>query len=140
MQNDPVLKVYCDGGARGNPGPSASAFVGFGAKGRLVHEGSRTLGTATNNVAEYTAVLEAVEWLTKNHRGAECIDFYLDSLLVVNQLNGEFKIKNENLLKIANQINGLVSDFPGPVTFQHIRREKNHHADFLVNKALDRLL
>ncbi len=133
------LKIYCDGGARGNPGPGASAFVVFDDEERVLHEEAKTLGTTTNNIAEYTAVLMAVEWLSKN-KIQQSVEFYLDSLLVVNQLNGLFKIKNEKLYEIAQKITENVLAFPSTITFQHIGRNKNTHADALVNRVLDNLL
>ena len=139
MQNEKTIKIYCDGGARGNPGPAASAFVVFTKDKEVLHTEAKTLGTSTNNVAEYTAVLLSLEWLEKNETVAKTEDFYLDSLLVVNQLNGLFKIKNTTLLEIARRIKTKISVFPGTITFQHIRREKNTHADSLVNRALDEL-
>lgn len=138
MQSE-FLKIYCDGGARGNPGPAASAFAVIDSDGEILHRDAQTLGVATNNIAEYTAVLIALDWLNKNARGVARVDFFLDSLLVVNQLNGLFKIKNKNLAKIAQEIKDEISRFPGVVSFQHVRREKNTLADSLVNKALDAL-
>lgn len=136
MQSE-FLKIYCDGGSRGNPGPAASAFVVFDGGDVLLHEEAKTLGVATNNIAEYTAVLIATEWLVENHMNFESVEFYLDSLLVVNQLNGFFKIKNIKLGSIAMLIKHNIARLSGQVMFRHIRREKNTHADLLVNKALD---
>ena len=144
MQSDSVLKVYCDGGARGNPGSAASAFVVLNQESRVIYEEAKTLGVATNNVAEYTAVEMAMEWLVRNYSSEVIgeqilIRFLLDSQLVVNQLNGLFKIKNQTLATIAQKIQNLRRSFFCKVTFEHIRRKKNTLADSLVNKALDAL-
>src|SRR3989339_1468923 len=94
------LVIYCDGGSRGNPGPAASAFVAID-KNTIIHKESKFLGNETNNVAEYTAVLLAVSWLSKNlifnHR---YLIINLDSQLVERQLNKKYKIKNKNLKSI----------------------------------------
>lgn len=130
------VNVYCDGGARGNPGPAASAFVVDNAAGQLIYQDAYLLGRATNNVAEYTAVKMALSWMRDNLDSETSIRFYLDSLLVVNQLNGDFKIKNEALVAVAQEIKTIAQDFKR-VTYQHIPREKNKRADLLVNQVLD---
>lgn len=130
------MKVYCDGGARGNPGPAASAFIVKDESDCVVYQEAKKLGHATNNVAEYTAVKMALDWLSQE--SPTMASFYLDSLLVVNQLNGIFKIKNETLGRIALKIKQLENKL-GKVTYQHIPREKNKLADSLVNRALDNL-
>lgn len=126
------LTIYTDGGARGNPGPS-----GIGV--HIVGKGDfcEYIGNATNNQAEYRAVLLALE--KAKLLKAQEIDFYLDSELVVKQLNREYKIKDKELAKIFIKIWNLLIHFK-KVTFQHIPREKNTIADKLVNKALDRAL
>lgn len=128
-----VYTVYSDGGARGNPGPAAIGAV-IQQHGRTVHTISRTIGTATNNQAEYQAVHAALEYL--HSIGARQATCYLDSELVVHQLNGKYRIKNSELgawyVKIRSLVNAI-----GPVTFVAIPREKNAAADALVNRALD---
>lgn len=132
------IKIYCDGGARGNPGPAASAFLVFEIPEKLIFSNSFYLGSATNNVAEYRAVLGAYEWLEKNleeYKSAK-INFFLDSLLVVKQLKGEYKIKNFDLGVLANKIHSLQKKFSN-INYQHIPREENVLADKLVNECLD---
>jgi ribonuclease HI len=123
------LIIYTDGGARGNPGPS-----GIGV--HIVGQGDykEYIGHATNNQAEYRAVLLALE--KAKLLKAQEIDFYLDSELVVKQLNREYKIKDKELGKIYVQIWNLLLAFK-KVTFTHVPREKNKIADKLVNQALD---
>lgn len=126
--------IYSDGGSRGNPGPSASGFVILNPEGEVVFEGGAYLGTTTNNVAEYQAVYLGLE--KAQEIGIKVVDFRMDSLLVVNQMNGLWKIKNPDLAVINNRIHELTSQFD-KVTFSHVRREYNKLADGMVNKILD---
>lgn len=126
--------IYSDGGSRGNPGPSASAFVIMDVHEQIVAEGGVYLGITTNNQAEYQAVYQALKRAAELH--LKVIDFRMDSSLVVNQLNGIYKIKNRDLWPIHKQIKDMLMHFE-KVTFSHIKREFNHAADSLVNKILD---
>ncbi len=135
------LSIYCDGGARGNPGPAAIAFVVW-QDGKIIHRFSRKIGKTTNNVAEYQAVIAALEWLSHqssiiNHQST--ISFYLDSLLIVNQLNGIFKIKNSFLKELIFKIKNLEKELKAKIDYHHITRSKNKIADALVNQALNSL-
>jgi len=125
--------IHTDGGARGNPGPSAIGAV-IEVDGKIVHTISKYIGETTNNQAEYQAVHAALEYVHK--QGASSVDLYADSELVVKQLRGEYKVKNKELApwfikstSLANQI--------GRVHYHAIRREENSAADALVNQALD---
>lgn len=129
-----MIEVYCDGGARGNPGPAAYGFV-VKIDGATVKAQSETIGIATNNFAEYTAVIAALKWLAQDHKG-ENLDFFLDSKLVVSQLSGLYKIKSTRLRNLVFEIKGIENQF-GQVRYIHIRRDKNKEADKLVNLALD---
>lgn len=126
--------IYSDGGSRGNPGPSASAFVIMDGQEQLIASGGVYLGITTNNQAEYQAVYQALE--KARELRIEEIDFRLDSNLVVNQLNGLYKIKNRDLWPIYQNIKQLQADFD-KVSFTHVGRELNHIADKLVNEILD---
>jgi ribonuclease HI len=126
--------VYSDGGSRGNPGPSASGFVVMNAREEVVHQGGMYLGVTTNNQAEYHGVRLGLEKALEI--GAKTVDFKMDSLLVVNQLNGIYKIKNRDLWPISERIKDLMTQFD-KVTFTHVRREFNQLADGMVNKILD---
>lgn len=132
------LKVYADGGSRGNPGPSASAFLVI-KKEKVIHSESRYLGKSTNNKAEYTAVVLALKWLLENKKilADGEITFYLDSELVVKQLNGLYKIKNSSLKSLASLVKSLEVKLDKGVKYYAIKREKNKLADSLVNKRLD---
>lgn len=131
------LTVYCDGGARGNPGPAASAFVVLSSKGEIVGKQGKKIGETTNNVAEYKAVLFALEWLVGNSYTDKEINFNLDSLLVVNQLTGKYKIKNKNLMELVFKIKQLEKKFSKGIFYKGIPREKNKITDSLVNQTLD---
>lgn len=132
-----MIEVYCDGGSRNNPGHAAFGFV-VKVNSSTVFKDGGYIGIATNNVAEYTAVVEALKWLEKNHKDQE-ISFYLDSNLVVSQLSGLFKIKNTELRNLVLKVHGLEKSFK-KVTYKHIPREQNKEADALVNVALDQKL
>ena len=136
--NKTMTKVYADGGARGNPGPAACAFVVV-EDGKIIHKDSKFLGTATNNVAEYSAVLLAHEWINKNNKNLsyENIVFFLDSELVTRQLRGVYKIKNDSLKKLATKIKKLEMTLEKNVSYSSVPRSKNILADKLVNEQLD---
>lgn len=129
------LLIYTDGGARGNPGPSGIGAVLYDLEHNIVDEISEYIGTATNNQAEYKAVLAAIE--RAHSLGAEMIDFYIDSELVVKQMNKEYKVKNKDLAALFVKIYNKTLSFK-KVTFTHVRREKNKEADKLVNIAIDK--
>lgn len=126
--------IYSDGGSRGNPGPSASGFVIMNARQDVVHQGGMYLGITTNNQAEYHGVRLGLEKALE--MGAKTVDFRVDSMLVVNQLNGIYTIKNRELWPINERVKELMEKFD-KVTFTHIRREFNQLADGMVNKILN---
>lgn len=128
------LVVYSDGGSRGNPGPSAAGFVVMNTQEEVIHQGGMYLGITTNNQAEYHGVRLGLEKALE--MGAKTVDFRVDSLLVVNQLNGIYQIKNRELWPINERIRELLPLFE-KVTFTHVRREFNQLADGMVNKILN---
>lgn len=132
--DDGHFVIYSDGGSRGNPGPSASGFVIMNADEEVLHQGGMYLGITTNNQAEYHGVRLGLEKALE--MGAKTVDFRMDSLLVVNQLNGIYKIKNRDLWPINERIRELAGQFE-KVTFSHVRREFNQLADGMVNKILN---
>jgi probable phosphoglycerate mutase len=130
----PALVAYIDGGARGNPGPA-----GFGVRieqldGALVEEFSEAIGHATNNVAEYRGLLAALDW-AKAH-GCRELHVRSDSLLLVQQMLGNYKVKNAGLQPLHAKARLLAHEI-GRVTFQHVGRSLNAHADRLANAAMD---
>lgn len=132
-----MIEAYCDGGSRGNPGHSAWGFV-IKQNGRIIAEEKAYIGIATNNFAEYTAVIEALTWLKDHYQGSDLI-FYLDSKLVAFQLSGLYKIKNANIRSLVVAIKTLEPSF-GQIRYHHVPRDQNKQADALVNLALDRHL
>ena len=130
-----ALVAYIDGGARGNPGPA-----GFGVRieqpdGTLVEEFSEAIGVATNNVAEYRGLLAALEWARAH--GHRALHVRSDSLLLVQQMLGNYKVKNAGLQPLHARARLLAHDI-GRVTFEHVGRAHNAHADRLANDAMDR--
>ena len=128
------IVAYTDGGSRGNPGPSAAGFVLLNLDGSVIREGGTYLGITTNNVAEYQAVYLALK--ESLEIGATTVDMRLDSQLVVNQMNGAYKVKHHDLKPINQRIQELAAQFER-VTYTHVRREYNQLADGMVNKILD---
>ena len=131
--------IHTDGGARGNPGPAACSFV-VEADGTVIHKGSKYLGKETNNFAEYQGVILALEWINENGDkfSGEIIRFFLDSELVVRQLNGVYKIKNKTLQELNLKSASLITNSRAEISFGYVPRTKNKIADFLVNKELDK--
>ncbi|PID32515.1 hypothetical protein CR970_00060 [Candidatus Saccharibacteria bacterium] len=130
------LQLYADGGSRGNPGPSAAGYVLLDMDDRVIHKSGLYLGITTNNQAEYQAV--KVGLTAAQQHGAHTVHVYLDSLLVVNQMNGIYKVKNRDLWPIHEALKQLVGQFK-EVTFTHVPRELNRLADAAVNETLDAL-
>jgi probable phosphoglycerate mutase len=133
LHADEVI-AYIDGGARGNPGPA-----GFGVHierpdGALIEELRESIGVATNNVAEYRGLLAALEWARAH--GCRRVHVRSDSLLLVQQMLGNYKVRNEGLQPLHATARRLASGIGG-VTFEHVRREANADADRLANAAMD---
>lgn len=131
------LIIYTDGGARNNPGPGGIGAVLMDEKNKTISEVSEYIGEVTNNQAEYAAVIAAL--VRAKGLGATEIDFYLDSELVVKQLNRQYKVKDADLAKLFLQIHNLSQGFK-KITYTHVFREQNKRADELVNEAIDKAL
>ena len=127
--------IYTDGGARGNPGPAGIGAVLYNENKKIIAEISRYLGVATNNQAEYKALISALRKAIELK--ADELDCYLDSELVVKQLKREYKVKNAELAPLFLEIHNLSLSFK-KITYTHIPREKNKAADQLANEAMDR--
>jgi ribonuclease HI len=130
-----TLRVNVDGGARGNPGPAAIAAVIEDGSGEVLEERSEAIGTATNNIAEYRALLLGIERAAA--LGAERLELIGDSELIVRQVKGEYKVKDENLRTLHRQVREALEGFE-VWSIRHVRREENAEADRLVNEELDR--
>ena len=133
MDTSPEYLIHTDGGSRGNPGPAAYAYT-VEAPGRPIIEEKGFLGETTNNIAEYTGMIRALEHAQK--LGARRLLVHSDSELIINQMNGSYKVKHPGLQPLYEQADKLRRSFDH-VTFRHIRRELNKRADRLCNEALD---
>lgn len=138
--NEDTFTMHSDGGARGNPGPAAYGFVVDDAQGNEILARGVYIENTTNNVAEYSGVIEGLKALRAKigkvaAKGAR-VEARMDSELIVKQMNGEYRIKGENLVPLFIGLWNLKQDF-ADVVFVHVRREENKRADALVNEALD---
>jgi len=135
-----TIKIFTDGGARGNPGPAAIGVYITDSNDKEVYSFGKTIGETTNNVAEYQAVIEALTWLY-NHRDNFSKDlhirFFLDSKLICSQIKKEFKVKKQHLQELLSLVWEKEKLLRAIFTYTHIRREYNKQADRLVNQALD---
>jgi ribonuclease HI len=129
-----VTTAYTDGGSRGNPGPAGYGVRIEDDKGQLIEELCEPLGTATNNVAEYRGLLAALRWACEH--GVRSLRVRSDSELLVNQMNGIYRVKNPGLRPLHEEAQELARRV-GRVVFEHVRREQNAEADRLANKAMD---
>lgn len=134
--------LYADGGARGNPGPAGAGAVVFDHLGKRVVEVSDYLGVATNNIAEYEAVIRGLRGLIASYpdevRKATPLTVRMDSQLVIQQLKGVYKVKHPHLVPRYLEVKNMLARSFGPVTFEHVYRENNVDADALANRAMDR--
>lgn len=126
--------LYADGGSRGNPGPSAAGYVIEDEQGQVLTSWNKYLGITTNNQAEYHGLIAALEWCKEKQ--VQDVEVRLDSLLVVNQMKGIFKVKNRDLWTLYETAKTLKSAFK-QIRFTHVPRALNARADLEVNKALD---
>lgn len=140
-----MSKIYIntDGGSRGNPGSAAIGVAFFDESGKIFHEHKECIGTATNNEAEYNAIITALRillessWLKANLNTDSEVVCRLDSQLVVEQLCGRYKIKTDHIRVLASKVFLLKEKIGVKISFIHVRREQNKDADRLVNQALD---
>lgn len=133
------LTIHTDGGSLNNPGPAASAFL-IHSEGKLIHQYKEAIGVATNNFAEYTALIRALTYV-KEHLGAkgvESIHVIADSELMIRQVNGVYKVKHPDIKPLHTQVKLLEMEIALPISYSHVLREKNAEADALVKQALGR--
>ncbi len=141
------ISIYTDGGSRGNPGLAACAFVVTSINPQVIlHQQGKALGVATNNQAEYSGVISALEWLTlqtENRSLPLQVNFYCDSQLIVRQINREYRVKDPAIYSLYSQAFRLIEKITKSayikITFTHIPREENSDSDRLVNQTLDNL-
>ena len=132
-----AIAIYVDGASRGNPGPAGIGYRIVDTDGHVIEQGGSFIGFATSRVAEYFAMKEGVEKAIE--KGYKSVHFFSDSLMVVNQLNGIFSVKNPDILPIYTGIQKLLEQFDS-VSFTHIPRSENSVADSEANRAIDRLI
>lgn len=129
------MELFVDGGSRGNPGPAGGGFAIY-AKGKLIHKGSEYFGEQTNNQAEYLALRLALREAFDKFGDAK-IHCYMDSQLVVEQMNGNYKVKSEKVRSLFNEVKRIAEQFKA-FKIEHVKREQNKMADKLANEAMDR--
>ena len=134
METQWDLFVHTDGASRGNPGEAGVGIVFCKPDGEVVHEVADYLGVETNNVAEYKAMLRALDEVVKLN--ATKIKFFSDSELMVKQINGQYKVKHPNLQPLYQEVKNKLARLEA-YTVEHVRREKNHNADRLANQGID---
>ena len=130
----PVFHIHIDGASRGNPGEAGFGVHVTSPDGAVVAELYGYLGRATNNVAEYQALIHALRYALR--RGAEPVRLFSDSELVVRQMTGAYKVKHPDMIPLHREASRLLSRIAG-ATLTHVRREQNRDADRLANRALD---
>jgi ribonuclease HI len=127
--------LQTDGGARGNPGPAGIGVVVSDGSGKVLEEHAKYLGVTTNNQAEYQAVILGLKRAVE--LGASSVEVVADSELLVKQANGDYKVKNSDIAKRFLELKNLETQLGGRVSYRHVRRELNKHADRLSNQAMD---
>ena len=129
-----MITAHVDGGARGNPGPAGYGAVITDQSGQVLAQLYAGIGKSTNNIAEYRGLIAALEWALEH--GHQRLHVRSDSLLIVQQMLGNYRVKHEGLLPLYRQARHLVARI-GHVTFEHVRREQNREADRLSNLGMD---
>ncbi|NCN03871.1 MAG: ribonuclease HI family protein [Candidatus Pacebacteria bacterium] len=139
MSNFQTLRVFTDGGSRGNPGTAGIGVHVVDQSDFTIFDHHEYIGETTNNVAEYKGLLSALTWLEKFSKDnkVERVEFYMDSNLVVEQINKNWKIKQDHLAELAFKIWAKLEKISIPYKLSHVRREKNKVADQLANLAMD---
>jgi ribonuclease HI len=134
-----LVKIFIDGGSRGNPGKSAIGYVIYDEQDNEIYRFGKELGNQTNNFAEYSALLEVLKYLSDNdqiYKKKDQIVIYSDSWLVVNQINGLYKVRSTNIISLFQKIRILLFMMRN-ISIEHIGRENNKTADWIVNRVLD---
>ncbi|MGQ9617268.1 MAG: ribonuclease HI family protein [Spirochaetota bacterium] len=137
-----ILRVFLDGGSRGNPGEAAIGFVVYEGNGKEIYRYGKSIGVATNNYAEYMALIEALRWLLEYRDNYRHIINYpivicSDSELVVRQINSRYRVRDPHIAPLFKEARDMIEKI-GCVELKHIRREGNKITDWIVNRVLDR--
>lgn len=134
IAQDQTLVLRTDGASRGNPGHAAAGVVIEDTQGKLLARGKKYLGRLTNNQAEYQALILGLRTIAKYHPAT--VHVYMDSELIINQMNGRYKVRHNELIPLYQEARQLAAALP-TISFAHIARAENHLADALANQALD---
>lgn len=137
MKPTSKLTIFGDGGSRGNPGEAAYGFAVYDENAQLIYSEGKRLGIATNNVAEYSSVINALKWVLANMPDVTELQFKLDSLLIASQMAGNFKVKHPQMKELFITAKSLEAQLSAQIIYSQIPREQNKVADRLVNEALD---
>lgn len=140
MKTHSKLIVYGDGGSRGNPGNAAYGFAILDEENHPVYSEGKRIGINTNNVAEYSAVINALRWILQNAPETKTIAFFLDSMLIASQMSGTYRVKHPNMKELFITAKQLEGQLKANISYTQIPRAKNKIADKLVNDALDGLI
>jgi len=128
-------KIFTDGASRGNPGIAGAGYIIYDVDSNIIKEEALPLGITTNNVAEYSAVIAAAKYLLDNLQPIEFAEFFLDSELIVKQIKGEYRVKDQKMKKLFLDLSNILNHYP--YSFTHVRREFNKVADKLSNIGCD---
>lgn len=134
MKSNKTYDLYTDGASRGNPGKAGGGAILYDENGHIISSAKDFFGVCTNNIAEYRALILGLEKALG--KGCRCLRIFLDSELLVRQIQGSYRVKNENLAKLMTEVRKLLS-FLDEYTIKHIERAKNKAADRLANEAID---
>ncbi len=137
MKQASKLTIFGDGGSRGNPGQAAYGFAVFDENENPVYSEGKRLGVTTNNVAEYSAVINALRFVIEHYPNVETVHFKLDSLLIASQMSGTYRVKHPDMKELFITAKGLEAQLPAQIIYSQIPRALNKVADKLVNDALD---
>jgi ribonuclease HI len=132
-----TVRAFTDGASRGNPGKSGIGYVVYGEDGATITSGCAFIGNSTNNIAEYTALITCLRVLLVLPEPVERVAVHADSELMVRQLNGVYKVKDEGMKRLYREVQTILSSAPFTVTFTHVPRSQNKKADELANQAID---
>jgi ribonuclease HI len=132
-----TVRAFTDGASRGNPGHSGIGYIVYADNGTTLLSGHAYIGSSTNNIAEYTALIKCLQALTALPEQPDSVAVHADSELMVRQLNGVYRVKDVGLKKLHQKVKSILSKAPFTVSFTHVPRSQNKEADILANEAID---
>ena len=132
-----TVRAFTDGASRGNPGHSGIGYIVYADNGTTILSGHAYIGSSTNNIAEYTALIKCLRALVALPKQPNSVAVHADSELMVRQLNGVYRVKDEGLKNLYREVKAILSTAPFTVSFTHVPRSQNKEADLLANEAID---